>query len=486
MFTRIMRHEWRNLKADRTALVVFLLFALLISYASFAGRMFVRMQESNQVQMRADEAKRLSEVRTDLAKAEAEAAQKGELAKYPGWGARHPLYVGSSRGQRYAAMPPTPLAALAIGQSDIQPSQFKVSAGLRENFMITQDLESPFKLFAGHFDLAFVILYFFPLLILALCFDLVAAEKEQGTLAMLLSNPLRLRQVVAGKILLRAAVIFLAGVGLSVLGFLIFGGRAEGWLQLLLWISAVSAYGMFWFALAIAVNALGRGAATNAIILAACWLALVLIIPAAVNLIATTLYPVPSRTEFITAMRSESQAADLKGSQLLGKYLEDHPELARPAENDPSAATEEPDFAMLRLAKNEAIARALQPVLARFETQLRAQHRFTNRFRFFSPAILLQSALQDISGTGVARYQHFLAQVEEFHRRWLAFFEPRVFEKRTLTAADLEQLPAFHWREESSGEVARRVLWPTLLLFGVAIVIALVGLQRYRHYPIAA
>lgn len=486
MLTRIIKHEWRNLTADRTAWLVLLLFAAVIGYALVKGQAWVRAQENNLAEMRADERKRLAEIRAEIARAEAEAANKGEALKYPVWGARHPYYVGNYRGQQFAALPPSPLAATAVGQSDIYPNHFKVSAAMKETVMVAQDLESPFKLFAGHFDLAFVILYFFPLLILALSFNLVAAEKEEGTLAMLLANPLRLRQVVLGKVALRALVIFLSAIVFSVLGVaLTGGGLKQAAPRMFLWIAAVTAYGAFWFALAIAVNALGKSAATNAVILAACWLALVVVIPSVVNLTATTLYPVPSRVEFVTAMRGETHAAQLKGSQLLGQYFQDHPELARPADTtSPYSKTGADDFAMLSLAKDEMVGRALQPVIERFDGQLAAQHRFTSRFRFLSPAVLLQSVFYDIAGTGLARYQHFLAQVDGFHRNWQGFFSPRVFEKRALSGGDLDQLPGFAWREEDIGALIGRTLWPALLLLAVAVVIGALGLRRYQTYPV--
>jgi ABC-2 type transport system permease protein len=481
MLTRILKHEWRNLTADRTAWVVLILFALVIGYALYKGQTWTRTQQASLAQMRADEQKRLAQIRADIGKEEAAAQQKGEALKYPDWGARHPFYVSNYRGQQYAALPPAPLAALAVGQSDVYPNHFKVSGGLKETFMIAQDLESPFKLFAGHFDLAFVILYFFPLLILALSFNLVAAEKEDGTLAMLLANPLRLRQIVLGKVVLRAIVIFSSALLFSLLGFFLSGGRAT-LAQLLLWIAVVIAYGAFWFALSIAINALGKSAATNAVILAACWLAFVVVIPSVVNLLATTLYPVPSRTEFVTAMRGETQAAEMKGSQLLGKYFQDHPELAKPDKT--KEANGEDDFAMLSIAKDELVGRALQPVLARFNSQLAAQHQFTNRLQFLSPAIVMQSALYDLAGTGVARYQHFLTQVESFHQTWQGYFNPRVFEKRAFSSSELNQLPNFNWQEESFATLARRALWPALLLLLVAIVIGGLGLRRYQTFPV--
>lgn len=142
------------------------------------------------------------------------------------------------------------------------------------------------------------------------------------------------------------------------------------------------------------------------------------------------------------------------------------------------------DFAMLSLAKDELVGRALQPVLTRFDTQLAAQHQFTNRFRFLSPAILMQSLLYDITGTGVARYQHFLAQVNEFHQRWQQYFKPRVFARRALSVSDLNQLPQFTFSEEAFGAIAARVLSPCLILLSFTAGLAWLGLRAYRRFPV--
>jgi ABC-2 type transport system permease protein len=488
MFRRIIKHEWRNLTADRTAWVTLLLFAVVIGYALFKGQAWASHQKSALAQMRQEEQERYGEIRKLIVEEERKAAEEGKPLAYPAWGPRHPAYVGIWRGQRYAALPLAPLAPLAVGQTDIYPNHFKVSAGMKESFLIAQETESPFKLLAGQFDLAFVILYFYPLLILALTFNLVASEKEDGTLRMLLSNRVRLRNIVLGKIAARALIIFLSAILFSLAGLALSGAGFDGVgavPRLLLWVGAVTAYGAFWFALSVAINALGKSAATNAMALAACYLAFVVVIPSLVNLGAATLYPVPSRIEFVNAMRAETQEANRQGSQLLGKYFEDHPELAKPQDTtSPFSRTGEDDFAMLSMAKDELVARQMKPLLEQFDAQLRRQHQLVNRFRYFSPAILMQSLLYDITGVGVERYQHFLRQVDEYHQSWRRYFSPRVFEKRALASGDLASLPQFQFAEESVGAVIRRASWPGLAMALLTILIGYAGLRGYRRYPI--
>lgn len=482
MIGKVIKHEWRNLTADRTAWIVLLLFAIVVGYATYKGSTWVSHLQNSIEQARQEERERLSELKSKAGEEENKMASEGKAITYPDWGPRHPYYVAMYRGQRYAAMPPAPLAQLAVGQTDLCPNYFKVSAGAKESFMIAQETESPFKLLAGQFDIAFVILYLYPLLILALSFNLVASEKEDGTLAMLLSNKINLRSIVAGKVWSRALIIFIPATIFPVISYFLGGGNLSGEsavLRLLLWILAVSAYGAFWFSVAIVVNAFGKGAATNAIILAAIWLAFVVVIPSVVNLASATLYPVPSRVEFVNASRAETQQAMEKGSQLLGKFYEDHPELARD-----NTKPDEADFAILRLVRDEEVARKLKPILDEFDNKIASQHNFVSRFRFLSPAILMQGALYDIAGSGIDRYKHFLTQVDEYHQEWKGFFAPRIFQKVALSVSDFDRLPDFAYREQSIGEVARQAVIPSILLLAAALILGYLGLRRYSHFPV--
>ena len=119
-------------------------------------------------------------------------------------------------------------------------------------------------------------------------------------------------------------------------------------------------YGLLWFAVAVVANAIGRHSATNAVALAAIWLALVVVVPSVVNVAATTLYPVPSRVQMMQAMREASDEASAQGSQLLAQYYEDHPEMAG-GQADLDA------FAIQSYAVQEDVTRRVQPVMARFD-----------------------------------------------------------------------------------------------------------------------
>jgi ABC-2 type transport system permease protein len=124
----------------------------------------------------------------------------------------------------------------------------------------------------------------------------------------------------------------------------------------------------------------------------------------------------------------------------------------------------------------------VRPVLDRYEQQLAAQQQVVNRLRFLSPAILMQDALNDISGTGTPRHRHFMAQVAAYHSAWRDYFVPLIFRRAQLTS--YAELPAFRYSEEPVGAVAGRV---SVALIGLAVtagLLALFGWRRLQRCPV--
>jgi ABC-2 type transport system permease protein len=476
MLTRIMKHEWRSLVADRTLWVITPLFALLIGYGVYNGSSWVRFQEKTLESAREEERARFARV-----KAEVSAIEQGGQPPAAFANPRLPSVAAGRTGPRYALAPPAPLAALSVGQSDLYPYYFKVTSQSKQTFITNDEIENPTNLLAGRFDLAFVVIYLYPLLILALSYNLISAEREQGTLAMMMSQPVSLRTFAAGKIGVRALVVLGLAIGFSFLGFLLSGaasGADGAWLRLLLWIAVVAGYGAFWFALAILVNSFGRNSATNAMALAGLWLVLALLLPALLNVAVTTIYPVPSRVEMVQATRRASAEATARGSQLLSRYFEDHPELTAGKEADPN------DFYTRAIAVQDETERLIQPVIDHFDRQVAGQQTLVDRFRFLSPAIVAQAALNDIAGTSATRYRHFLNLVDAFHQSWRAHFTPQIIQKRLLVSVDYDGFPAFTFSEEPAGTVASRAFLGLIGLLIPALLVGWLGLRALRRYSL--
>jgi ABC-2 type transport system permease protein len=478
MFFKLFRHELKRLLRDGSAALVILGLIAAIGIGCFTGARTTRQQEGKLAEQRAIERKALAnlreEIRTELEKLRAE----GKPPVYPEWGPRHPYYAGAFRARPFAMRPAAPLAATAIGASDVNPPSYSVSTGLKETFLTVESIESPYQLAAGGLDLAFVVVFVLPLVILAVSYDLGASERENGMLGLLAVSGASFPAIVAAKLSARAALVlpaFLVG-GLAVGAFA--GARlAEAPAQTLLWCGGVAAYAGFWFALAAVIAAFKKSPATNAVIGAVAYLAIVIVWPAALNLAAVLWSPPPSRVEFVNAVRRESLRAEQEGSQLLGKYLEDHPEL-RGAEN---GKAEKEDFAMLDLARDAAVEARLEPLLARFEERRTARRSFGDATRYLSPATLAYVLLGDLAGNGRHRHERFLAAVGAFHKTWRDWFAGRVFQKIPTTEADLDRFPKFAFTEESAGELARRVTPPLVWLAVLAVLAGFGGFLKIRR-----
>jgi ABC-2 type transport system permease protein len=487
MISKVIKHEWRVLAADSSLWIVMAVFALAVGGAIFNGLLAInRQQESIDrfARYREEEIKMLRE------QAEEEERQKSNQPdsqnSYEFWGPRHPFRIQDEAGYLRIVVPPAPLAALVSGQSDLFPVAYSVStrgtgfATQQNDSIELEQIENPLKLLAGYFDLSFVFVYFYPLLILALSYNLMAAEKDAGTLALLLSQPVGLRTLIAGKIVARALIIFGCVIVFSLAGFLSNGfdrARPEAAMRLGFWLLAIVFYGAFWFGLAVLANAAGKSSAANALRLATCWLALVIVIPSLVNLTASALYPVPSRPEFILAKRNATASAKTKSSLLMGKFFEDHPELA--------LSDEQKRLPLVELAaQDEEAVRQLQPVRDRFNTQLLKQRQLVDRCRFLSPALLFQSTLNDIAGSGLSRHQHFLSRAARFYEEWKGFFQPKIFSDAALYASEYQQIPRFVYQEEPFGSIISKLAMPLLTLISLSVVFCVAGLRAYRNYRV--
>ncbi|WP_406693958.1 DUF3526 domain-containing protein [Singulisphaera sp. Ch08] len=461
-----MRHEVRLLAVDRTLLAVAILLAVVVGYGVFNGVTWAAFQRATLEAADREESARFNDLETRL----------GSPGAGPGVPADH---VGLSLGARYAAMPPGPLASLVIGQSDLYPYYALVTTANRQSALAHDEIENPTHLMSGRFDLGFVVVVLYPLVILALGYNLLSGEKEQGTLVIVLSQPVGRGTLVLGKVLARGLAVVGLAVAISLGGYLLAGGptTGDGLIRLALWLAVVVAYGAFWFALAVAINALGRSSATNALALAGTWFLLVAVVPAMASLLVRVTYPVPSRIELIQAVREASDQAKADGPKLNARFLEAHPELAR-------GQAEASEFAIQSLAVQEASEAGAAAVLNRFETQLGHQQRLVDRLRFLSPAIATLEALQDVAGTGSARYTHFAAQVDQFHGGWRDYFRPKILAGDLIRRDDLARIPTFSFREEPLGAVAARASIGLAGLLLPTLVVGSLGLTAMRRYPV--
>jgi len=465
MFATVFRWEIHALRRDPACWAVLVFAVAAMAFAIFNGARWRAHLDTVAAASAARDVSVRVEARAQAARIDARAEPAPFFTRDP----RSAFGYANGVMAHYAVLPATPLATLAAGQSDLLPSVLPLAPASLPSLAGGSEPENPHRLMIGRFDAAFAIVFFVPLVIIALTYALLAGERERGTLAMLLAQPLTLRSLFAAKLAPRVLLVLgLLGVLAALFMLTVPGGAGP---RLALWLAVALAYTAFWFALSATVIVRSGSTATHAVTLAAAWLALTMLLPAAINLAVKTLAPMPSRIELILALRAATDSATAQRSRLLGAFYEDHPELSSAGGGGAG------DFVTLQLVTNQRVEQDLAPVLSRYQDQLAIQQALVDRLQFLSPALLAETALAESAGTGLARHHWFFAQALAHHAELRAFFDPRALRKEKFTAWD--DVPPFRFVEEPFADVAARVA-PAL----AALVLAALALGLWSWWTL--
>ncbi len=435
---------------------------LLVTAAALNGRTLLAAQDAASDEL-------VSESATMVAALAAQAARGVPSAQDPG-------SVGFSVLTRPVVLPTATLAPLAIGQGDLLPARYELTARGAHHFLVRTELDSPLRLAVGNFDVAFVIVWLLPLLAIGLSYGVVSAERERGVLALAVSAGASPVRFALGKWWSRVVPV-VACVWLATLLAGAAGGaltRADAWILLTCWALAGTLYAMFWLALALWLNAGAGSSERNAMALVGAWLLFVILAPALTNLAATTVFAAPSRVNLTTELREATEAADRAAAAARDQYFFDHPEM-RGGEMDTRAY-----FTSVAQAE-ERVGREMLPLLLAFDNQAQRQQRLVSLLQYLSPGTLTYQALTTLAGTDGARHRQFRAQVLRFHEQWTRFFVARLDDGRTLTADDYALLPRFVFAEPPLADSLRQVALPMLALAATVVTLFLGALRRLRR-----
>jgi len=464
MWRTVLGLEWKILRRDKAALGILLLFAAFVVAAAIAGGRqadsvregLKRSQEAESIRFQGHfkELKRLEET------------QEAMTGQDP----RDPIWMGQEGAAKIAILPPAPLAPVAVGQRDLQPQAVRLTtedhlSSEREN---ETAMSGPTRLMTGAFDLGFLFVFLFPLVVIALSYELLSGERERGTLAMLLSQPVSQLALVLGKAGARA--IALCGVTLvfALLGLLVAGADLSGdgaWPHVALFAGILVAWALFWFAAAVLINSFGGTSARNALQLVGLWLVLIIVIPGLVHVAVDTLYPPPSTIELLHEAREATQEVE---GQLRGVE----------GNHDRDAKAPDPKE---QIALKKEIASRSEPAHEAMDVQIQARQELVDWLRFASPAIIVQLALEDVAGSGATRHQRFEEQVEATHDGFKDFFFGHVEQDKTLHSDALDDIPHLSFEEESHGALAARLLIGVFVLLLVALGLIFLALPRLRQ-----
>ncbi|MEM8762957.1 MAG: DUF3526 domain-containing protein [Bacteroidota bacterium] len=460
MLSYNFKYEFKLLLRSKWIQLLSVVLLLLFGFATYNGLQTVQKRKKDitaaRIEMKTSDTMMLKLL---------DSVEQGLAVSVPRWTIpSSPMAVGNYH-PRVAAMDAEPTAFIATGQADLFTHFVRPKVSGDDFALNFAEMTSPVQLLFGSFDLAFVIVYLLPLLIIAFSYNVLSAEKESGSLRLLAAQPLRLQTWVLQKLGLRFFwLILLVLVSMIVIFALAGINPLNQGVNFFGLFGLTTVYALFWFALAFLVNLWIGGSAKNAVALLGLWIVFVLLAPSVLNQLGNALYPMPSRTLMINEMRELKTEMAEKQDEILNNFLRDHPEYAL---ND---TTQSRGFYHRYMASQKLIREELAPLVNAYEDQLKKQQNWINSFKWVSPAIIAQESLNRMAGTSTQDYENFRAQVVAFAADWRNHLIPLLFNNEKFTTDDVAGLPKFIFQPLQKGTpkeiIVLLVLALAILAFG--------------------
>ncbi|MCC5914599.1 MAG: ABC transporter permease subunit [Balneolaceae bacterium] len=443
MISKIIHLEWRNLTSNRWLQISFLLLGGLILLATLN-----RSYHHDKYLIKADEVRQTQSVEFQNFVADHDSVTAG--LKEINNQRINPIFPFSLevRLTPQAVFEPTGLAVLAVGQSDIHAGIFPVRT-FSDPINKASVFYNPSTDLLGSFDFAFVLVFLIPLVVIAFSYNILSEERENGTLQMVMSQPVSLMRVLVLKLLFRFLILFAALLVILLLSMLLAGVSVTGNIAGIAILSVfTSLYLLFWFGVSLLVNLFGKSSSFNITALLGVWVFFVLVIPTLLHVMVENAYEVPPRSEALVEMRNaEEEAMSLDRDEILDRYFMDHPEFIEAAEG--SSADEQwrelYEFYKWFYVVRQNIAEAVSPIVDDYYGRLAEQQEFAGRISAFSPAVVLKEAMNSLAGTSPAHYNHFHASTEQFRLEWMGTIRDKMLREQFVAIDDLDTLPQFSY-----------------------------------------
>lgn len=363
------------------------------------------------------------------------------------------------------------LAALNIGMRDVNPSVQGVTIRNLEEQRYNSDFYNPASAAAGNFDFSFVLVFLFPLIIVAFCYNMISEEEESGRWKLLSVQSRNLGKLLDVKLLIRflavSAVYFLliliAFIWISIplnISFLAF--IMAGWLYLI-----------FWFILCRWIISFRQPSARNALTLLIIWVGINFIIPMSSNILIRKLYPVRESLKAVMQQREGYHNKwDEPKQPTMQKFYKAYPQFAKFTVKEDDRFSWTWYYAMQHMGDLEASLSSQQ-----YNEKMAKRNQAAKILGYFLPNIHTQLACSRLAETGMENHLGFGAGLKKFHEEKRLFFYPLIFSGQDPDAVDWKRQKVQSFRKDVSGEPVALFL-PYLLIIAILLILSQIKFRK--------
>jgi len=366
-------------------------------------------------------------------------------------------------------------------------------------------------------DWSFAVAYLFSLAILMSTHDVIARQRQDGTLRVLLSYPLK-RVIIllgeyAGTLAVTVPLLLVAFLGGLIVA--LSSGQiewhSEDWARFAAFVFLSCVFLSLVAAAGLLISILFREPATCLVVATLCWVVAGIALPAIAQPLAHFISP---------AQAPREQALELESARLkFGQTIRVSSEMMNPIITAPDL-TEEQKNQMLHkvqldlVRQHEELIRTytseLMRIRAAYLSTVEKESELSREISLGSPMSFYVSAINDIAGSGVVNQQSFQRAAVEFTRRYTPICRTLRDQLRPLATVsgpsvqdgpyrlqgvtsityaevpyDHRLLPSFGGYEVPLGASLRRALIAAMVLLGLDGLILWIASRRFNRYVLA-
>ena len=268
----------------------------------------------------------------------------------------------------------------------------------------------------GALDWSYIIGFVTSFVAILLTFDAISGERENGTLALVLSNAVSRAGVLAGKFLGAFIVLvipMLIGILLSTLIVSLSGIvslHGADWARIGLMVVLSYIYVALFVGLGLAISSRVTHSSTSLVVLLLIWIVLVVLIPNTFGTVISTLHTAPSQREF-QEKRIAALPSDAKNMYELFKYG---------SPSDPN-----PDGRALELWSDYITTPW------KIETRLDDEHldvqfaqvQFARQILRLSPTVIYNYGMESLARTGFGGHHEFVKAARRYRQQFIEFIK---------------------------------------------------------------
>jgi len=351
---------------------------------------------------------------------------------------------------------PSNISAISIGQSDVNPLLQTVTIRGLEGQKYDTDFENPSLLMSGNLDLGFVIIYLFPLILIAMTFNLYSEEKELGTWRILAAQTSAKAKFLFKKLVVRIGFVF------AVLFFLMFIASAilEIPYSSSFWAIFMQSalYVLFWSALCFFIVSLLKNSSFNALALISVWVVLTILIPAIVNNYVINTYQVPEALDVMVEQRDGyHEKWDLEKDATMTGFYEAYPQYK-------NYEVPEDKFSWIwyyGMQHNGDLA--AKETSKEMKEKIMMRNTVSQNIALFVPTMHAQLSFNNLVETDMASHLDFLDALTEFHKNLRLGFYNKIFDENLADSIDWTKHKAKFYKTKNNFSWLNLIL-PTLLI----------------------